>query len=313
MTNPSRPSPYPLRSAACFALLCGLGSTAMFAQAIPELYARHRGSGTYEIRGSNDSWRLSEAFVRVGNAGRVEIEIRGRDVDLRLSGRATGWASRQQIAVQLDQFDGQPTNVKGWVRLDQRGGFERLELDGQSPKRIGISFFSSGLNLESAPPRPPVDPLPPSGGFRMTEEQGSDRRGRDYTDFRAAGLTECKSACLNDRRCQAYSFSRPDSRCWLKDAVPAASSSRDHVSGVKESGSGGGPTAGFEVREGFDQLGNDFARVAASDAGLCQARCEQNVRCRAFTYDRRESLCYLKDRTNVMRPASGKVTGARRD
>lgn len=317
MSRSARRSSLRFRATACFALLSGLGSV-VSAQAIPELYARYRGSGTYEIRGSSDSWRLSEAFVRVGGADRVEIEIGGRDVDLKMSGRATGWASRQQIGVQLEQFDGQPTNVKGWVRLDQRGGFERIELDGQSPQRIGISFFSSGLNLESAPP-PPIDPFPPYSGFRMTEEQGSDRRGRDYTDFRAEDLRECQSACLNDRRCQAYSFSRPDSRCWLKDAALGANSSRDHVSGVKEAVAGGiggidgGQPSRFEVREGFDQLGNDFARVAASDAEVCQARCEQNSRCRAFTYVRRESLCYLKDRTNVMRPASGKATGVRRD
>ena len=102
---------------------------------------------------------------------------------------------------------------------------------------------------------------------------------------------------------------------WLKDAAPSATASRDHVSGVKESTGGGtgGQTGSFEVREGFDQLGGDFARVAAADAGLCQARCAANPRCRAFTYDRRDGLCYLKDRSNVMRPASGKVTGARRD
>lgn len=312
MTIRTRLAPFLFPFASGFALLCVLGSAA-FAQAVPELYARHRGNGAYEIRGTSDSWKLSEAFVRVGRDGRAEIQLRGRGVDLEMSGRATGWASRQQIAIQLDQFDGQPTTVKGWVRLDQRGGFERLELDGQTPKRIGISFFSTGLNLESAPP--PVDPVPPVAEFRMTEEQGTDRRGRDYTDFRAAELRECQSACLNDRRCQAYSFQRRESRCWLKDAAPSATASRDHVSGVKEStgGGNGGQNGSFEVREGFDQLGGDFARVAAADAGLCQARCAANPRCRAFTYDRRDGLCYLKDRGNVMRPASNKVTGARRD
>lgn len=291
------------------ALVC---ASALAAQEVPELHARHRGSGTYVIRGSSDSWKLSEARVEIRPGHRVVIEIRGRGLDLRMSGEATGWAAHRQIAIALERFDGEPTNAKGWVRLDQRGGFERIELDGNTPKRLGISFFSDGPNLESPPPsRPPVPSPAPT--VRVTEEHGTDRRGSDFTDFRVRDLGECQSACRNDHRCLAYSFDRRESRCWLKNGTPAASSERNHVSGVKVSenqnvvdGSGG-----FVVRDGFDQPGNDFGRVAEPDAASCQARCESNPRCRAFTFDRREERCYLKDSPGTLRPARDRVTGSR--
>jgi hypothetical protein len=302
-----------MAKAAMLLALAGIASSVV-AQALPRLWARHRGTGTYEIRGSADTWKLGEAAIYMEPDNSLRIDVRGPNLNLELSGRATGWATRHQISIVLDRFDGKPTNVKGWVRVDDRGGFERFELDGQEPARIGISFLSNGANLAGAAPAPPVV-VPPASTVRLTEEHGTDRRGSDFTNFRARDLAECTSACRNDSRCQAYSFSRPDSMCYLKSAAPGANSSRDHVSGVKVTtsgdGIGGGGSAAFDVRDGFDQPGGDYASFATSQSSDCLARCDQNPRCLAFTYNRASGVCYLKNRISSFQPRRDVVSGAR--
>lgn len=68
---------------------------------------------------------------------------------------------------------------------------------------------------------------------------------------------------------------------------------------------------GFTVREGFDQVGHTFADQPAPDATACLQLCRDNERCVAFTFEVKRALCHLKDTPNLMRPAPGKVTGAR--
>jgi hypothetical protein len=94
--------------------------------------------------------------------------------------------------------------------------------------------------------------------------------------------------------------------------VPGTNASRDHVSGVKERVEGGGNTGRFDVRDGYDQPGSDFANFPTRGSGECLERCDAESRCVAFTYNRSTGYCYLKDRSNGLRPRSDHVSGVRR-
>ncbi len=72
-----------------------------------------------------------------------------------------------------------------------------------------------------------------SGG-RLTEEWGYDRRGNDYTSFRADGLGDCQSACRRDGRCRAYTFDTRNRACYLKDRVNSGQADSGMVTGYKE-------------------------------------------------------------------------------
>jgi len=69
-------------------------------------------------------------------------------------------------------------------------------------------------------------------------EVGVDRPGGDYEDFDVSGGAEaCRRRCLDDDRCQAWTFVGPDApdgagHCWLKDQIPDARPMADAVSGV---------------------------------------------------------------------------------
>jgi len=67
---------------------------------------------------------------------------------------------------------------------------------------------------------------------------GVDRPGGDYEDFDVSdGAKACRQRCLDDDRCQAWTFVGPDApagtgHCWLKDQIPEPRPMQDAVSGV---------------------------------------------------------------------------------
>ena len=74
---------------------------------------------------------------------------------------------------------------------------------------------------------------------RSTFEEKTDRRGRDYRNFRLADPRPeaCMEACLNDEKCKAWTCVNPtrqglQAHCWLKNAVPSRSRNINCVSGM---------------------------------------------------------------------------------
>lgn len=279
----------------------------------PRIAARHRGSGTYENRGSKETWELSEVRVVLGEGGSAAIELWGRKTQLAMRGRITDFNGRKHVSIALQTFDGVPTTASGWIEIDSRGGVERVEFDGQSPVRLGVSFRSSGPNIEPPPPAPPAPPPVPSG---MTEEQGVNRRGADYRNFAADDLRSCQNFCKGDTRCRAYAYNLDRRVCYLKSQVPEASRDREVISGVKQGwggndggnngGSGGG---GLTEERGLDRRGNDYVDFRARDLFDCQDACRRDNRCRAYTFDTIDRTCWLKDRVNSQQRNRDMVTG----
>ena len=144
-------------------------------------------------------------------------------------------------------------------------------------------------------------------------QTGFDRPGGDYTRFAAPSgdPAVCASRCERDARCRAWTFSYPGTMatggsnvamCWLKNQVRPLVENACCVSGIK-----GG--AMIETRTGpiesaIDRYGGDYRSFdIASDpkVEVCKQACEDDKRCRAWTYARPGYLattarCYLKDR-----------------
>jgi len=290
------------------------------AQDFPRLQARHRGTGTYENRGTKETWQLSEARVVLGEQSSATIEVWGRNLQVAMRGRITAFNGRKHVSFALETFDGVPTTASGWLDIDGRGGVERIEIDGQSPLRLGISFRSQGPNIEPPPPPPPAPEPAPAG---LTEEYGVNRRGADYRNFATDELRVCQNACKGDTRCRAYAYNLNRRVCYLKSQVPAASEDRQVTSGVKQGwgGSGGGSAGGdydgggggnygqLTEERGLDRRGNDYTDFRARDLYDCQESCRRDDRCRAYTFDTIDRTCWLKDRVNTQQRNRDTVTG----
>lgn len=75
-------------------------------------------------------------------------------------------------------------------------------------------------------------------------EADTNRVGMDYKDFDLSGPDPelCRSACLADSQCLAYTYVKPEiqgtsARCWLKSSVPPAQPDTCCISGVKSGAS----------------------------------------------------------------------------
>ena len=69
-------------------------------------------------------------------------------------------------------------------------------------------------------------------------EHGVDRLGGDFRDFnlQSANPMSCRSACLNDNKCRAWTYVKPghqgpNARCWLKIVAPTPQSNPCCTSG----------------------------------------------------------------------------------
>ena len=142
---------------------------------------------------------------------------------------------------------------------------------------------------------------------------GYDRPGADYASvpLRIADPALCAARCERDSHCRAWGFSYPvtesaNAVCWLKSRVTTRVPAPCCASGVRGTGVIEPRTGVIEF--GFDRYGGDLRHldVAADPNGRsCQAACEGEGACRAWTYVRPgyvgpSAVCYLKGR--ITRP-----------
>lgn len=152
------------------------------------------------------------------------------------------------------------------------------------------------------------------GESGLTEERGYDRRGNDYTSFRARSLSDCKGSCRKDRRCRAYTYDTRNDACYLKDRVNSGQRNDAMVTGYKrEDGDGGGGDFGLTEEIGYDRRGSDYTSFRSRSLSDCKGACRKDGRCRAYTYDRGKEVCYLKDRVNSAQRNDAMVTGVKRE
>jgi len=170
---------------------------------------------------------------------------------------------------------------------------------------------------------PSGEPGHPGGGWdgrELTEERGYDRRGDDYTSFRARGLGDCKLSCAREERCRAYTFDTRNDVCYLKSRINSASRNGAMITGYKRDDGGSGSTGGgwgdggdLTEERGYDRKGDDYTSFRARGLRDCKAACRKDDRCRAYTFDTRNDVCYLKSRINSKKVDSGMVTGYKTD
>jgi hypothetical protein len=142
---------------------------------------------------------------------------------------------------------------------------------------------------------------------------GFDRIGGDYTSFplRSGDPTQCAARCERDPRCRAWAFSYPmtenaNAICWLKSRVTPRVATTCCASGVR--GAGLIEPASGPIEFSIDRAGGDYRQfdIPADPTGqTCQAACQAEDNCRAWTYLRpgylqASAACYLKNR--ITRP-----------
>lgn len=171
---------------------------------------------------------------------------------------------------------------------------------------LGLAFVVVGIVVSLALIMTPV-----------RAQQGFDRSGGDYARFvvPSADPAVCSARCDREARCRAWTFSYPNTAasgganvatCWLKQQVTPPIENRCCVSGVK--GGGLGENRPGPLENAIDRGGGDyknFEMPANPSAEACNKACEEDNRCRAWTFARSgyvgpAARCYLKDK--ITRP-----------
>jgi hypothetical protein len=192
-------------------------------------------------------------------------------------------------------------SVLSWRAYDGTRGSCRVDARGRVDE-VRVVQWGGGDDVIVWPPG--------GGGGVLSEERGFNRKGGDYASFRASTLGDCQAACERDGRCRAYAYDLRESYCWLKAQVPPAQPSRDMVSGARGAGSGAGGS--LSEQWGYDRRGGDYRDFRAGSLGVCQRACEEERRCRAYSFDTRTGACYLKDQVAPSAPREEMVTGHKR-
>jgi len=182
--------------------------------------------------------------------------------------------------------------------MPQRAIADALMSDGMRRQALGFLCGLLVIAFAGAPARAQV---------------GFDRPGGDYQSVpsRSADPSQCAARCERDPRCRAWAFSYPmtenaNAVCWLKSRVMPRIAASCCVSGVRGAGI-------IELKAGpiefsLDRSGGDYRHfeLPPDPTGKsCQAACEGEEACRAWTYLRpgylgSSAVCYLKNR--ITRP-----------
>lgn len=67
----------------------------------------------------------------------------------------------------------------------------------------------------------------------LTGRDGIDYPGGDYRSFITSSWQNCSRACFTDDRCEAYTYNKVDSTCWLKSEILDAAFDPQGIAGRK--------------------------------------------------------------------------------
>ncbi|MCA9422476.1 MAG: PAN domain-containing protein [Nitrospira sp.] len=153
------------------------------------------------------------------------------------------------------------------------------------------------------------DMTPQMCDILRTWEWDKDRQGSNFKNMDLVGADPglCQKECNDDQKCKAWTYVKPGvqgtrARCWLKTRANFAASNNCCVSGVK----------GLEYRT--DRPGADFKnfKVSERDPAVCQASCEKNSTCKAWTYVHGiQAHCWLKSKVPPARPNPDTISGVK--
>ncbi len=154
--------------------------------------------------------------------------------------------------------------------------------------------------------------------YGLTITKKIDLPGGDFVKFQVNSLEECIKSCSEDDRCLAFSFNNRSRICHMKDYVTTPKANRHVISGRKLGDSPAPetikPTAmygksGMEILVSIDLPGSDYKHFPVLVSDMCEAACMDDLRCKAFTFNRVTKICWLKSLKPRAKSKRGAVSG----
>jgi hypothetical protein len=329
--------------------LLALFATASLAAQNGPLTVARRGTG--ELLAGPHRAQLTEAAVDLAPDGGAEIELRARNGEtFRLVGSWSAARGEQRMLKITDVAGDANADGTGWV-MSERGRLRRIEIGGRAygGRKLDVSFEATGADAEI--PERWRDYRGAGAGWGELVH-GARRAGVERVAVELHGRGEARITLdgrrpvVVDGRWQSREVGVVAVAIDALDGRPATGTARIERRGdaverlVLEGSSIGarfeldfragarspqwsrpqppvdpaGPgRAAFTEEFGFDQPGDDLRRVRAEDLGACQQLCAEEWRCRAYTFNTRDRLCYLKGSERPLERRSDCITGVKRE
>jgi len=151
---------------------------------------------------------------------------------------------------------------------------------------------------------PPVD----NSQITMSHIPGADIFGHDLPGMplKNVSTAQCEEACVADRRCRAFTYNTRHGVCFLKSDGERVFKNPNAFAGYKIYLESKLRRSSITIAERTDYPGNDYREIRAVGFGECSDSCEQDDRCRAFTYLAKKKSCWLKNA--ISDPVESRIT-----
>lgn len=215
-------------------------------------------------------------------------------------GEATGWSRNGNVAMGFRRLDNAQVATFNAV-LDGNGRLlsRTLNPDG-SPRWNGV-YTRAGNVVSSARCGIPLEP-------------GTDRYAADYKTIGTGDPNACCLACEQDPKCRAFSWVASQNTCYLKSTAPAATS----VSGITSGAKGNASSVSAQNRrcriaidDNSDRYASDYKTLGTDNPESCCLACDDDPKCRSFSWVTSQRTCYLKSAAPPRTAAAGIASGAK--
>ena len=103
--------------------------------------------------------------------------------------------------------------------------------------------------------------------------------------------------------------SRINSKKYDSRMITGYKEDEDHDGDYGDDDDHGDDEVRLTEERGYDRRGADFRRFDAYSVDRCKNACAEDDRCLAYTFDRRDNRCYLKDEVRSAERNRDMVTG----
>lgn len=178
--------------------------------------------------------------------------------------------------------------------------------------KMGIAVNLTNPPPQAKPEQPPNTPA--AGSPDIISLPGSDIFGHDLPGMplKNVMMADCQKACESDSRCLAFTFNRKHSVCFLKSAGERVFLNSNADSGYKAALKPVLRNSSINILEATDLQGGDYNQLDGVGFGVCSDTCEEDSRCRAFTYRAKSKTCWLKSEVPPASTSKRVISGVKR-
>lgn len=177
----------------------------------------------------------------------------------------------------------------------------------------------NGIYLETVAAMPPIaasetpvtTPLPPTNDIKVAA--GIDLFGNDLAGMplRKLGWNGCVAACAAHSSCKAFTYNSKSDTCFLKSNADLAVHYEPATSGYLDALASQIRDSQLRILQRTDVVGGDYAHFNGGTMETCVRRCDEDPKCRAFTFIAKKTQCWLKSQAGSTIPKLGVVSGLR--